>query len=82
MFHTTLRNYPSSAMKFLHSTQEDGLTNILSEKQFVYVPAEIAGKLPWSELIKFDGDECRVFFNDVITKCYICHQFGHTSKTC
>lgn len=48
---------PSSAMKYLYLTQADGFTTILSEERIVYVPAEVADKLPSSELIKFDGDE-------------------------
>ena len=73
---------PSSPMKFLHLTQEDGLTNILSEKRFVYIPSDSAAKFPSSEIIKYDGDEYRAFFNDATAKCYICHQFGHISQTC
>lgn len=55
-------------------------SHIFSEKRFV--PAEVADKLPSTELIKFDGDEYRVFFNDAMEKCYICHQCHYTLQTC
>lgn len=73
---------PSSPMKFLKLSQEEGLTNILSERRFVYIPTEAAGKLPPSEIVKFGEDEYRVFYNDAQIKCFVCHQFGHTTQTC
>ncbi|CAG7692292.1 unnamed protein product [Allacma fusca] len=74
---------PSSKMKFLHLSQEEDLTDILSERRFVYIlPAEDANKLPSSELIKHNDEEYRVFYNDSIIKCFVCHQFGHTSQSC
>ena len=73
---------PTSPMRFLRLTQEEGLTNILSERRYVYIPAESAEKLPSSELIKFDDDEYRAFYNDSLVKCFICHQTGHTTQAC
>lgn len=73
---------PSSDMRFMRLTQEEGLVNILSERRFIYIPIEESEKLPSSEVVKYEDDEYRVFYNDAQIKCFICHQFGHTTQTC
>ena len=72
----------TSVMKFLRFYNEEGVTNILSERRFMYIPIEVAEKLPTSEVITYDGEEYRAFYNDAQVKCFICHQVGHTTAAC
>lgn len=52
------------------------------KKILVYIPLNLAGKVPASEIIKYDEDEYRIFYNhDQITH-FIRHQFGHTKQSC
>ncbi|CAG7677266.1 unnamed protein product [Allacma fusca] len=73
---------PTSQMRFLHISQEEELKNVLSERRSVFIPIESESKLPPSEMITYDEEEYRVFYNNAQVKCFICHQLGHTTATC
>ena len=72
----------TSPIEYLRLSQEEGLTHVLSERRRVFISKETAEKLPSSEFVTFEDDQYRVFYNDAQIKCFICHQFGHTTQTC
>lgn len=43
-------------MKFSRLSQEEGYTNIISERRFINIPFVVADKLPQHEIVKFDED--------------------------
>lgn len=41
---------------------------------------DLAEEFPAFKIIKYYEDEYRVFYNDAQIKCFICHQYGHTTQ--
>ncbi|CAG7723020.1 unnamed protein product [Allacma fusca] len=73
---------PATKMNFLHLTMQTNLRSVLSERRSVFITEDTANKLPPSVLINYEEDQYRIFFNDTKIKCFICHEFGHTSNQC
>lgn len=69
-------------IRFLHLTTNKHLRSILSERRTVFITEDTADKLPPSAVIKFEEDQYRIFFNNSKIKCFICHEFGHSTKQC